>query len=208
MSEPELGLRELKKQMTHASISQAALRLTVEKGLENVTIDEIAQVAFVSPRTVSNYFSSKEEAVIAAGTLDWQSVVAAFADGPPTDRPLAALCELVSAFVRSQTEEQLGLIIQTIELIERHPALLPFQAATYDSLEESLRGHVAARTGTDLSAHMYPWLVAASAVSAVKTALRLWAQSKADTDQLPDFVQSAFNQISDGLPVPHIAGAR
>ncbi|MFC7400971.1 TetR/AcrR family transcriptional regulator [Citricoccus sp. GCM10030269] len=200
MSTPEPGLRELKKQMTHESIANAALKLTLDKGLNNVTIDDIAHEAFVSPRTVSNYFASKEEAVLAAGTPDWFAVVEEFAEGPPTERPLATLCELMSNFIRSRTREQLRLIVQTIELVDQHPTLHSLQTAAYDNLEEALRQGVADRTGTDPNAHMYPWLVAAAAVSAIRSALRLWAQSAATADRLPELVQDAFNQISDGLP--------
>ena len=64
--QPQPGLRERKKALTHRTIADAAFTLTVEHGLEHVTIDQIADLAFVSPRTVSNYFMSKEAAVVAA----------------------------------------------------------------------------------------------------------------------------------------------
>ena len=56
------GLRELKKQITREAIADAARQLALGNGLDHVTLDEIAHVAFVSPRTVSNYFSCNGEA--------------------------------------------------------------------------------------------------------------------------------------------------
>ena len=45
-----------------------ALRLAVERGLENVTVEDITAEAGVSLRTFGNYFSSKYEAIPAIGT--------------------------------------------------------------------------------------------------------------------------------------------
>ena len=63
--QPQPGLRERKKALTRRTIADAAFTLTSENGLDSVTIDQIADRAFVSPRTVSNYFPSKEAAIIA-----------------------------------------------------------------------------------------------------------------------------------------------
>ncbi|MEE6274592.1 TetR/AcrR family transcriptional regulator [Georgenia wangjunii] len=197
-----IGLRELKKRMTHESIADAALQLTLEKGLDSVTIEEIARQAFVSPRTVSNYFSSKEEAVVVAGALAWRTVIEAFGDGPRTDHPLELLCERFSEYVESCTEEQLKLCVQAIELVERFPALRPYHSAEYDKLEEALRPRVARRTGTSVESDMYPWLVAAAAVAALRTATSMWAQFGGPAGRLPVQVRDAFNQFSAGLPAP------
>src|SRR5258705_13912994 len=57
------GLRERKKQATRQALSLAAMRLAIERGLENVLIEDIAAEVGVSPRTFNNYFSSKHEAI-------------------------------------------------------------------------------------------------------------------------------------------------
>jgi AcrR family transcriptional regulator len=63
--ESTLGLRELKKKRTRATIVDVAARLCAQRGYENTTVDQIAAAADISPRTFSRYFHSKE-AVIGA----------------------------------------------------------------------------------------------------------------------------------------------
>src|SRR5215217_1648024 len=61
MMESSVSLRESNKARTRLSISDVATRLFVQRGFENVTVAEIADVARVSVKTVFNYFSSKED---------------------------------------------------------------------------------------------------------------------------------------------------
>ena len=60
MSKPE-GLRSQKKAETRQAISNIATRLFVERGFENVSVDEVAREAGVARKTVFNYFLRKEE---------------------------------------------------------------------------------------------------------------------------------------------------
>jgi AcrR family transcriptional regulator len=78
MSDDGLGLREQKRRATRRALQLALLEGALERGLENVTIDEVCRAAQVSPRTFFNYFASKEEAIagspapieVPAGQLD------------------------------------------------------------------------------------------------------------------------------------------
>lgn len=57
------GHRDRKKAQTRQMISNLATRLFVERGFENVSVDEIAQEAQVARKTVFNYFPRKEDLV-------------------------------------------------------------------------------------------------------------------------------------------------
>ena len=59
------GLRERKKVATRQALGEAAMRLAVERGLDKVLVEDIADAAGVSARTFNNYFASKYEAICA-----------------------------------------------------------------------------------------------------------------------------------------------
>lgn len=64
IDEPTLDLRERRRRETHAEISEAALSLFEQQGVENTTVDDIAAAAGISPRTFFRYFDTKEQAVL------------------------------------------------------------------------------------------------------------------------------------------------
>jgi AcrR family transcriptional regulator len=59
------GLRERKKQRTRSLLIDAAVQLCDKQGFDGTTVDQIAAVADVSPRTFSRYFATKDAVIIA-----------------------------------------------------------------------------------------------------------------------------------------------
>ncbi|RCK69304.1 TetR family transcriptional regulator [Desertihabitans brevis] len=196
------GLREIKKQLTREAIADAAYQLVLDKGLENVTIDEIAQLAFISPRTFSNYFSCKEEAVVAAGSPVFSGILEALDERPTDEPPLHSLGELVVDAVRDRTDEQLAVTAGKLRLSQRYPAMQPYEAARYDAFETAIGERIAARTGTELATDLYPGLVAAVVTGALRVAVASWVHADAPRERLPELLTEAFQELADGLPLP------
>ncbi|WP_067544010.1 TetR/AcrR family transcriptional regulator [Nocardia crassostreae] len=85
------GLRERKKQLTRSRIIEVALTLCDRQGFDATTVEQIADAADVSPRTVNRYFDSKE-AIVLGLIEDFDGAQAAFlADQPRTGNELEAL---------------------------------------------------------------------------------------------------------------------
>ncbi|KIF05584.1 TetR family transcriptional regulator [Streptomyces sp. RSD-27] len=86
-----LGLRERKKQRTRQTIFEAALRLFLSRGFDDVSIVEIAEAAEVSKRTLFTYFPTKEDLVLHV-FADHEDESARVVRGRPAGTsPLAAL---------------------------------------------------------------------------------------------------------------------
>ncbi len=58
------GLRERKKLDSRRAIASVALDLAIERGPDEITVEDIAAAAHVSPRTVFNHFGTKDEAIL------------------------------------------------------------------------------------------------------------------------------------------------
>src|SRR6202046_1187261 len=81
------GLRERKKLATKQALAPAAMQLAVQRGLENVRVEDITDAVNVSRRTFTNYFSCKEEAIASLNTARFTQAVEALR-GRPAGEPL------------------------------------------------------------------------------------------------------------------------
>ncbi len=82
-------LRERKKQATRAKLADAALRLIADRGVEAVTIDDIAKRAEVGKGTLYNYYGSKEEILLEFLAGIEAAVLPKISDAPVSGRTLA-----------------------------------------------------------------------------------------------------------------------
>ncbi len=113
------GLRERKKEQTRARIVDVALRLCDEQGFDATTVEQIADEADVSPRTVNRYFESKEDIVIAP-IADWARAHAdALREQPSTGNELKALLDSFLAIVDRVIEHDEPLPFRWFQQMQR-----------------------------------------------------------------------------------------
>jgi AcrR family transcriptional regulator len=194
------GLRERKKRATRRALHEAALRLVAERGLDGVSVDDIAERADVSPRTFFNYFSSKDDAVVGLDPRGPGLQAEAFRSRPAQESAVEAL----RAVARAQAIEMAGeseLWPLRLAVVEAHPALIGRLAAVFGEFERALAAAIAERTGTRVDADVYPVLLAAAGAAAMRTAMQLW-HATGFTASFPALVDEAWDALVAGLPAP------
>jgi len=196
----EPGLRERKKEQTRQRLRAVALRLATERGVEHVTVEDIAAHAEVSTRTFFNYFASKEDALIGPDPTSAAELGRALAERPADEAPLESLRQLM--LIRAAAlAERVDDVRARMALVTGCPALQPGYLATASAFDRVLTEGIAARLGTDSSLDLYPALLVAVASSAMRTTIVTWLNS-ADGRALPQMIDDAFAQIAAGLPPP------
>ena len=92
--------REQKKHQTRTKLLATGIRLITERGLDAVTVEQIAALADVGKGTVYNYFNTKDDIVVA-----FQVEIERRVQGPPrtlAPPPKARSKEILTAFIRYQ----------------------------------------------------------------------------------------------------------
>lgn len=194
------GLRERKKLATRLALHEAALKLVAERGLEHVSVDDIAARADVSPRTFFNYFPSKDDAVVGLDPTMPERQAAAFLARPAGESPIEALRSIARQQAAEMAEEPEVWPLR-LQVIDAHPALLGRLTASFGESERALALAVAERTGTRVGADVYPTLLAAVAAAAMRTALHRWLATDF-TASLPGLVDEAWDVLQAGLLAP------
>ncbi len=191
------GLRERKKAETRQAISAAALDLALAHGPGGVTVDDIAAAADVSPRTVFNYFGTKEEAILGVDPERRADVLARLADRPDGELPLVSLREAM----RSDDPHAAVSWRARARLAREHPQLQSAYVAGFTALEDELTHVLAGRLAVDPATDPYPRLVVAVALAALRVAV----QNAIDVDQVDVIdaaVDRAFAFAAAGFPLP------
>ncbi|MEU6407410.1 TetR/AcrR family transcriptional regulator [Microbispora sp. NPDC046933] len=198
------GLREQKKQATREALRAAALRLALERGPDNVRVDDIAEAAGVSPRTYNNYFSSREQAIVAAITGEREARVAAAVAGRPAD---VGLAEAVTEAIVDQYTDPGEPGRDALLLIISRPALRDEFVDAAAAIEHPLSDAIAQRLGD--TGRQTARVLAASVAAAVRLAVQQWLQTTAASSttsglvlpsgSLPDLLRTTLAPLTPAL---------
>jgi AcrR family transcriptional regulator len=167
------GLRERKKEAVRQSLHEATLRLVVEQGLENVTVEAIADAALVSRRTFSNYFSSKEEALFHRDALRASTFLELLHARPATEDPLVALTRATQELAAIGGELDPDWLARRRALRGR-PELAGHRAAMYAANERALAAEIGRRLPDDASRDLRARILSATYLAALRIAGDHW----------------------------------
>jgi AcrR family transcriptional regulator len=171
----EPGLRERKKAATRQALHEAAVRLAIEHGAERVTVEAIADDAGVSRRTFSNYFGSKEEALMYGDFQRIQSLIEMVRERPAEESAWAALTAAAERFVAELGDLDPQWVAQG-RLVRAHPTLIAAQVQTFAALERELSAEVASRSKDQDPNSVRVKMTSATFLVALRVALHLWLE--------------------------------
>ncbi|MBO3751188.1 TetR family transcriptional regulator [Streptosporangiaceae bacterium NEAU-GS5] len=195
------GLRERKKMETRRALGFAAMRLAVERGLDNVLIDDIAAAANVSPRTFNNYFSNKYEAICALAVDRARRAGDALRERPPSEPLWEAIIAAVLAEFTGMDQVPDPQWTAGVRLVTSSPQLLGEYLKANAVMRETLTVAIADRLGLDPSREMFPGILAGAVTAAYEVACDHWLLADPPTALAP-LVDQALRQLADGLPIP------
>ncbi|MFD5183710.1 TetR/AcrR family transcriptional regulator [Streptomyces sp. NPDC058372] len=196
------GLREQKKRATRVALREAALGLALERGPDNVRVDDIAEAAGVSPRTYNNYFSSREQAIVAAITAEREARIAAeVAAAPAEDRLADALTDAILTRYTEPGDTERFLITASPPLRDAF-----LEAAT--EIEHPLADAIGLRLGDTTTPTAR--VLAASVAAAVRIALHQWLGATIDrsagngglviaSGSLPDLLRATIAPLAPAI---------
>ena len=192
----EIGLRERKKLKTRAMIQREAMRLFLEKGFDETTVEDIAEAVEISPSTFFNYFPSKED-VVFEDELD-PFVIAAFDAQPAEMHPVRRLRMAMRAVFGNLTPDQEGMLRKRMQLLATTPELRGAMLSQFATLVDQIAHLLAPRVGRkqdDFAVHNV-----AGAVLGVMLASMLAIIDNPKADMLK-VVDDALAHLEAGLPL-------
>jgi AcrR family transcriptional regulator len=188
--------RERKKQETRAALETAAMRLFLERGYEQTTVEDIAHAADVAVRTFFRYFSSKQH--ILFGDLAHNitgRLAETLAARPVDEHPVDAVYAALHALRPTDPVEQ-RQVIDRLRLLDQVPELTGTFLTVMHNLHLVIVTFVADRTGKSATADFYPQLVGGAAVAAIQVSLAVVLSRGAGA---PAVQRSAYEALTAGL---------
>lgn len=169
--------------MTRQAISDAATLLFIERGFDNVTVDEIAEAADVGRMTVFNHFPRKEDMFFDREEEGREKFLDALRQRAANVAPIEAIRQLAH---RAATEDPVYISFfpgsrNFVETVEKSPTLIARARAIRDETAQLVAVALAESVGrepTDPDAYLAANLVLATWTVAFIQAHRVYRQSK------------------------------
>jgi AcrR family transcriptional regulator len=175
---PPDGLRERNKQKMRTAISNAATRLFIKRGFDQVTVAEIAEAAGVSTMTVFNHFQKKEDLFFDRKGESIALIRTALTQRPENEAPVDVLARLSYAFLK-KTQARQQELLAFWNAVDQSPSLRARAREMRDTAVENIAGALAEgarRSAPDIDAHLISLLFVAAWQTVLIESIRLSRQ--------------------------------
>ncbi len=179
-------------------MSEAALKLAAEKGVEQVRVEDIASAVGVSPRTFNNYFSSKEEAICSFIVERQERVREALRERPAGETLWEAVSAATLEAYGSSGEPDRGTV-KVARSMMLHPSMHGEFLKAHATVEQVLAEAILERAGAGPENALNARLMAAIVESAVKTAFFNWLTNEG-AEPFLETIESLLREAATGVP--------
>jgi tetracycline repressor-like protein len=198
------GRRQRKKDETRRAIAEAAMRLFLENGYEQVTIAQIADVADVSVNTVFNYFPTKEDLFFGSDPSAAPDSALLRIAREPHESVVGFLRRLLNDGIeryakKSMSLAEIGLMAAVRRVFQESPALQVHAAQTARRANEGWKDAFVQALTKDVKANrsdLTPQLVA-SQLFAIYSTLFLEAERRRRAGQNPEKTQAVLRASAE-----------
>jgi AcrR family transcriptional regulator len=189
------GLRERKKRAVKAALEQTALRLFMEKGYDETTVEDITEAVDVSTRTFFRYFATKDEVLFARQDERVAALRRFFAERPDGEPLAETVRALVDFFAEDFAANEELLVVQaTVFAQSRLPAGII--RLRQDELIEAIAVGIAPHLGR--APGIRPVITATAIMCAIELAARAWFREGRQGD-LREMVRRSYGDLFQTL---------
>jgi AcrR family transcriptional regulator len=189
----ELGVRERKKLAARTALTEAALKLFRENGFDATTVNDIAHLADMSPRTFFRYFDTKEDVVFQDAPRQLDALRGFLRTRPAGETKTAALRAALIAFAEILETERAELQLRA-QLARSARTLAERGAIELQNWRMALTEELMQRPGN--RDHTRCQLLAGAGVSVLTVAIML----RSENDRtLPELTEYCWQQLAQGV---------
>jgi len=170
-----------------------AFRVFLDRGFDDVTVDELCAAMGLSRRSFFRYFKAKEDVVLAHLGDFAEKSCASFSSRPDQEELWPALRRSMDPFVH-QAGAHPARTLGILRLIRDSPTLRAAHLDRIDRWRASLATAIAHRRGLE-NTDLYAAVLASAALGAFTSAVPQWAHNP-DTTPLADLLDHAFAAIT------------
>jgi AcrR family transcriptional regulator len=198
------GRRQRKKNETRRAIAEAAMRLFLENGYENVTIAQIAEVADVSVNTVFNYFPTKENLFFGSDSGGASDSALLRVAREPHEAVVAFLRRLLDDGIeryakKSMSLAEIGFVAAVRRVFQESPALQVHAAQAARKVTDDGEGSFTRSLAKDVKANasdLTPRLVAGQ-IFAIYSTLFIEGERRRRAGEKPEKTQAVLRTAAE-----------
>lgn len=176
-----MSLRERKKRLAQTTIEEAALRLFQQRGYEQTSIQDIADVVMMSSRTFFRYFASKEGVLLEPMYAIQSEGLRFLEHAAPTESPQVALRATFEYLASLYQQQRAGFLTRYHVVMQQISSLSSIYLHALMEKEPAFCDALCSRLETGTNRNNMRFLVAIY-MAALRVALLEWLEQETQGD--------------------------